>query len=105
MADIETEETLMHILKAVTIVLAWTIAGIVASALIAFLPGALDFVNDAKWGRVVGSTMPIAFIFSLLSAVLVASKKRALGLGLTGFMLLGYIALDVVALVVVHHRG
>jgi hypothetical protein len=82
-------------LKSAAIVIAWMVGGTIVAIMIGYVPGALDLVDDERWGRMLGKfLLPTVLLFALAGAAF-AKGKRGWALGIAGFVLLGYVALDV----------
>lgn len=72
----------------------WAIVGCIFVALISYVPAGLGFVDDYRWGKVVGGFMLPSFCALFLAGVLFVGGKRIAGLVISGVILAAYCALD-----------
>lgn len=79
-------------MKSLTIV-AWILLGVVGTALIVFIPGALDLIDDARLGRLVARYfLRTAVLFGIAGVLFVGNKRRA-AYALSGVVVAGYLAM------------
>jgi len=66
-------------MKSLLIILAWILLGVVGTTLIAFIPGALDLIDDARLGRLVARYfLGTAVLFGIAGVLFVGNKRRGL---------------------------
>jgi len=80
-------------MKSVLTILAWILLGVVGTTLIAFVPGALDLIDDARLGRLVARYfLGTAVLFGIAGVLFVGNKRRTAYV-LSGVVVAGYVAM------------
>lgn len=92
-------------MKAILLALAWTLVGLVALMLVAYIAGALGLVDDYKWGRLIGKFLLFPSLLGMVvSGVYFARGRRRAAFWITGLLLAAVLLLDTLVLIVALKR-
>jgi hypothetical protein len=86
-------------LKKAMIVVAWTLLGTTIAVAIGYIPGALDLVDDYRWGRVIGLLFLPTLSALFVAGLLLANGKWRTALLITALVFAGYCALTTYTIV------
>ena len=93
-----------HPLLVLLLTIMWFIGLVVTAVLVAYIPGALKFVDSERWGRAIVNILMLGFLPLFAASVQFARRKYVSALILAGIVFVVLLGLDGYAIALVMRR-